>query len=93
VPPRQLNPAVPRDLETIALKCLQKEPGKRYPSAEAVAADLARFRGGEPITARPVGKFELAVKWVKRNRKLAAMGLAVLLGLLRDSRLLGSGVM
>jgi WD40 repeat protein len=84
VPPGRLRPRVPRDLDTIALKCLQKEPRRRYASARDLAEDLRRYLGGQPIRGRPVGPGERAVRWVRRRPAAAAYGLllaALVLGL------------
>jgi hypothetical protein len=73
VPPTRLVPGLPRDVETIALKCLQKEPGKRYDSAAALADDLRRFVEGEPIRARPVSGWEWVLKWARRRPAVAGL--------------------
>lgn len=80
VPPRQLNRSVSRDLETIALKCLEKSPEKRYHSAAAVADELERFLQGKPILARPVTLAEHTWRWCKRNPLAASsLGAAVMI--------------
>ena len=71
VAPRVLNKAVPKDLETICLKCLDKRPSKRYVSASGIAQDLQRYVNGEPVLARPTGPIERTWRWCKRNPGLS----------------------
>ncbi len=87
-PPRSLRPSLPRNLETITLKCLEKRPARRYSSAAALTDDLQRFLGGSPVKARPIPVWEHAGKWARRRPVhaallvvLAALVLAVLGGL------------
>jgi WD40 repeat protein len=77
VSPRRLQPSLPRDLETICLKCLAKAPNRRYESAEALANDLARWADGKTILARPIGPTGRAIRWARRNPTIAALSLAV----------------
>ena len=79
IPPRRLNPAVPRDLETVCLKCLQKTPGRRYGSARELAEDLQRFLAGEPVRARPVGRIEQLGRWGLKHKPLVAAAAAFLI--------------
>ena len=83
VPPTRLQPRVPRDLETICLKCLNKDPQRRYASAQALGEDLRRYLDGVPILARPLSAWGRAVKWVRRRPTAAALlGLSVVTALL-----------
>ena len=77
VSPREINPAIDRDLETITLKCLEKEPTQRYQSAAALAAELGRFLRGEEIEARPLGRLAKTWRWSKRNPVVAALSLGI----------------
>jgi serine/threonine protein kinase len=85
VPPRRLQPTVPRDLETICLKCLRKEAVRRYATAQDLADDLRRFRAGEPVRARPVGTGERVIVWCRRNPGVAVLLAALVLVFLAGS--------
>ena len=87
--PRTLNAAIPRDLETICLKCLEKEPHRRYNTADHLADDLQRFLTGEPIVARPARALERTVKWVRRHPTPAALIVSSAVALLA---LVGAGI-
>jgi WD40 repeat protein len=77
VPPRALNPTVPPDLETIVLKCLEKDPRRRYASCRELAADLARWERGEPILARPISSWGRLVRWCRRSPAIAALAAVI----------------
>jgi WD40 repeat protein len=81
VSPRLLNSSVPADLETICIKCLQKEPSRRYQSAQELADELDRFLHDKPIHARPVTRVERAWRWCRRNPVVASMGVALFLAI------------
>jgi hypothetical protein len=80
--PRRLEQTIPRDLETICLKCLQKEPSKRYGSARELADDLQRWLDSKPIHARPIGGAERGWRWCKRNPMVAGLVAVVVAALL-----------
>jgi len=81
VPPSRLNAAVPRDLETVCLKCLHKEPQRRYSGAAALAEDLRRYLLGQVVAARPVGRVERIGKWVRHNPTFAILSAAAVFAL------------
>ena len=98
-PPSRRNPKVPRDLELICLKCLEKDPGRRYASAGLLAEDLGRFLAGEPVSVPAAGAIERVAKWARRRPTLAAayaLGMLVLilggLGALGGYNPMASGV-
>ena len=91
VPVRRFQPRVPRDLDTICLKCLEKEPARRYASCQALADDLGRFLGGEPIQARAAGPWGRAEKWLRRNPVVAALVAGLVL--LASAALLAIGLL
>jgi hypothetical protein len=82
VPPRRLVPRLPRDLETIGLKAMAKEPGRRYATARELAEDLGRFLGGEPIHARSASAFEKGWRWCRRRPLIAGLMAAVVVAVL-----------
>ncbi|MFL5341196.1 MAG: serine/threonine-protein kinase, partial [Gemmataceae bacterium] len=81
VRPRELQPKVPRDLETICLKCLQKSPRRRYDTAAELGDDLGRYLTGEPIRARPVSLFTRGVIWTRKRPAVASLSLVALVAL------------
>jgi serine/threonine protein kinase len=78
-PPRSLNDRIPRDLETVCLRAMAKEPARRYQTARELADDLQRYLKGEPIKARPVGAWERAWRWARRKLAMAALVAALIL--------------
>src|SRR5262249_42443253 len=81
-PPRALDPGIPRDLETICLKCLEKTPHQRYGSALALAEDLERWLAGEPVLARRSGPWERGLEWARRHPALTALAAVCLAAVL-----------
>ena len=88
-PPSRLKPGVPRELETICLKCLEKERQRRYPTAAALADDLGRWLAGEAITARPIGPVDQAWRWCRRNRAVAALLAGIMITLVAGATVAG----
>src|SRR5262249_883986 len=89
VPPRRLQRNVPRDVETICLKCLQKDPARRYASADELREDLQRFLDGKDILARPTGWVEHAWRWCRRNPGVAGL-LALVVALVLSGMVAGA---
>jgi tRNA A-37 threonylcarbamoyl transferase component Bud32/tetratricopeptide (TPR) repeat protein len=79
--PRKLNSSVPRDLETITLRCIEKDPGRRYQSAKKFSDEIGRFLDGDPIHSRPISRVERGWRWTRRNRLVASLGAGFFLAL------------
>jgi tetratricopeptide (TPR) repeat protein len=90
VPPSRLRPRLPRDLETISLKCLHKQPHGRYASAKTLADDLRRFLAAQPIIARPTPVWERAVKWARRNPARATLAVALVVSAVAFTGVIGA---
>src|SRR5437762_1742022 len=82
VTPRKLNSRIPRDLETICLKCMEKEPLRRFATARSVADELRHYLTGQPIQSRPVSHTERVWRWSKRNPAIAGLSAVVIIALL-----------
>jgi len=80
-PPRTLDPRLPRDLEAVCMKCLAKDPARRYENARELAADLSRFLDARPVSVRPLNRLERLARWAQREPKLAALGALLLISL------------
>jgi WD40 repeat protein len=91
--PRQLDAGVSRDMETIVLKAMERDPGRRYATAEALADDLKRYLGGEPISARPAGSAERLVRWARRRPTQAGLLAALALLLVMTPLAVGMAVL
>lgn len=89
-PPSQLNSQVPADLDTLCLKCLEKDPSRRFPTAAALAQELHRFLHGEPIHSRPITQWERARKWCQRNPAVASLSAPVAIVLLEGREMLST---
>jgi eukaryotic-like serine/threonine-protein kinase len=81
VSPREINPLVDRDLETLCLRCLQKQESQRLPTAQALSDELGRYLRGEPIQSRPLGRLSRLWRWAQRNRMVASLLVSVLISL------------
>ena len=81
IKPRQHKPNLPRDLETICLKALMKEPNRRYQTAQDLADDLGRFLAGQPTVARPISKLEIGTRWLRKNLKITAVSAVAILSM------------
>src|SRR5262245_33953067 len=90
-PPRRSNDKIPRDLETVCLKAMAKEPARRNATARELADDLRRWLRGEPVRARPVGPAERLERWARRNPAVASLT-AVVAGLLLAGTAAASGL-